>query len=120
MTAFSCAKASPRAPSPPVRWIRILAAPPGEAPPAIRAAWIGCVLQLLEGRDSPEQGNEVSGVKSGRPEDHGLGYVVPARDAIQVLEQRDVRAAKWWRKHAPHMLEPGKLFIFSAAVSEWI
>ena len=75
--------------APPVRWIRIVAAPPGEAPPAIRAAWIGCVLRVLEGRGSPERGSEVSGVASGRSEDHGLGYLVPARDAILALEQLD-------------------------------
>ena len=61
---------------------------------------------------------EVSGVKSGRPEDHGLVYVVPSRDAILVLERRDARAAKWWRKHTPHMLEPGRNFVFAAAVCE--
>jgi Protein of unknown function (DUF4240) len=105
--------------SPPApRWVRIIAAPPGEAPAEIRAAWIGCVLQLLEGRETAEQVGEVKGVKSGRPEDHGLAYVVPARDAITTLEGRDARAAKWWRKHAPHMLEPGRNFVFSAAVCE--
>jgi Protein of unknown function (DUF4240) len=103
---------------PPERWIRIVAAPPGEAPPAIRAAWIGCVLQLVEGRDSPERSTAVSGVKSGRLEDHGMGYVVRAPGAILALEQHDAKAAGWWRKNARQMLEPGRLFVFSAAVCE--
>jgi hypothetical protein len=103
---------------PPKRWIRIVAAPPGDAPLEIRAAWIGCVLQLLEGRDSPERSTTVTGVTSGRPEDHGSGYVVPAPDAILALEQHDAKAARWWRKHAQQMLEPGRLFVFSAAVCE--
>jgi hypothetical protein len=102
----------------PMRWIRIVAAPSGEAPPAIRAAWIGCVLPLLAGRDSPEQGGEVSGVKTGRPEHHGAGYVVRALDAIAALEKHDAKAARWWRKHAPHMLRPEKLFLFSAGACE--
>ena len=104
--------------SPEARWIRIIATPPGEAPPEIRAAWIGCVLLLLEGREAPERGGEVSGVSSGRPEDHGMGYVVPAREAILALERRDAKAAKWWRRHTPHMLEPGRNFIFTAAACE--
>jgi Protein of unknown function (DUF4240) len=103
---------------PPARWIRIIATPPGEAPPAIRAAWVGCFLQLCEGRDTPERGTVGSGVKSGRPEDHGLVYVVPSRDTILALEKRDARAARWWRKHTPHMLEPGRNFIFTAAACE--
>jgi hypothetical protein len=104
-------------PAPP-RWVRIIAAPPGEAPPDIRTAWIGCVLQLHQGRETPEQVGEVKGVKSGRPEGHGLAYVVPSRDAILTLKGRDARAANWWRKYAPHMFEPGRNFVFSAAVCE--
>jgi len=104
--------------APPVRrWIRIVAAPPGEAPKAVRAAWIGCLLPVLEGRESPVRG-EVVGVTSGRPEDHGLGYVVSAREAILALEQHDAKAARWWHERAPHLLEPGKLLFFSSAVCE--
>ena len=42
-----------------------------------------------------------------------MGYVVPSREAILALEKRDAKAAKWWRKHTPHMLEPARNFIFS-------
>jgi hypothetical protein len=104
-------------PAPP-RWVRIIAAPPGEAPSEIRAAWIGCILRLREGRETPERGNEVSGVRSGLPEEHGLAYVVPSRDAILALEKRDFRAAKWWCKNTPDLLEPARNFVFSAAVCE--
>jgi hypothetical protein len=42
--------------APPLRRVRIVAAPPGEAPPEIRAAWIGCALPLVAGTDSPQFG----------------------------------------------------------------
>jgi hypothetical protein len=104
--------------APPARFIRIVAAPPGEAPPSIRAAWVGCVLPLLAGTDRPEPSDAVQGVTSGRSEKHGLIYKVRATDAILVLEQHDVEAARWWREHAPHLLQPGRLLAFSAAVCE--
>jgi hypothetical protein len=103
---------------PPPRFIQIVAAPPGEAPPAIRAAWIGCVLPLIAGTDRPEQSIDARGVTSGRPEEHGLSYRVQGVDAILVLEQHDAEAARWWREHAPRFLQPGKLFAFSAAACE--
>jgi hypothetical protein len=70
------------------RKIRIIAAPPGEAPPAVRAAWVGCILPLVAGTDSPQFGSTGRGVLSGRPRDHGPGYGVLALEAISVLEQR--------------------------------
>jgi hypothetical protein len=104
--------------SPRPRKIRIVAAPPGEAPPAVRAAWVGCILPLVPGTDSPQFGSTGRGVLSGRPQDHGPGYGVLALEAISVLEQRDATAAKWWRDHAPRLLQPGKLLVFSSKVCE--
>jgi hypothetical protein len=51
---------------PPPRFIRIIAVPPGEAPEAVRAAWMGCVLPLPAGTDRPEQSNTLKGVTSGK------------------------------------------------------
>ena len=106
--------------APPPRFVRIVAAPPGEAPPAIRAAWVGCILPLLAGTDRPEASIAVQGVTSGRSEEHGPIYKVGATDAILVLEQHDAEAASWWKKHAPHLLQPGRLLAFSAEVCELV
>jgi len=103
-------------PSP--RRIRIVATPPGEAPPAIRAAWIGCVLPLAAGTDSPEFGGASRGVVSRRSVKAFAGYGVPAREALSILEQHDAAAAQWWREHAPRLLEPGKVLVFAADVCE--
>jgi hypothetical protein len=100
------------APSP--RRIRIVAAPPGEAPPAIRAAWIGCVLPLVAGTDGPEFGGASRGVVSRKPAKAFSGYGVPAREALLILEQHDAAAAQWWREHAPRLLQPGKVLVFAA------
>jgi hypothetical protein len=102
---------------PPLR-IRIIAAPPGEAPRAICAAWIGCVLRLVAGTDSPQFGNASRGIVSGQPAKPAAGYGVPAREAILALEQHDPAAAQWWPEHAPGLLQPGKVLVFAAAVCE--
>jgi prepilin-type N-terminal cleavage/methylation domain-containing protein len=104
--------------SPPHRMIRIVAVPPGEAPPSIREAWVGCILPLPAGEDSPRFGSKGRGVLSGRPQNHGAGYGVLAREAILVLERHDAAAARWWRDHAPRLLQPGKLLVFPATVCE--
>ena len=105
-------------PCPQPRRIRIVAAPPGEAPPDIRAAWIRCVLPLVAGTDSPEFGGASRGVVTRKPAKAFAGFGVPARDALVILEQRDPAAAQWWREHAPRLLQPGKVLVFSADVCE--
>ncbi len=104
------------APAP--RRIRIAAAPPGEAPPAIRAAWIGCVLPLVAGTDGPEFGSASRRVVSSRPAKAFVGYGVPAREAISILERHNPAAAQWWREHAPRLLQPEKVLVFAADVCE--
>jgi hypothetical protein len=103
---------------PPLREIRIVAAPPGEAPPAIRAAWIGCVLPLITGTDGPEFGGTSRGILSQKPVNAFAGYGVLAREAIMILEQHDAAAAEWWHEHAPHLLQPGKVLVFAADVCQ--
>jgi hypothetical protein len=104
------------APSP--RRIRIVATPPGEAPPAIRAAWIGCALPLLAGTDGPEFGGSSRGVVWRRSVRAFAGYGVPAREPLLILEQHDAAAAQGWREHAPRLLEAGKVLVFAADVCE--
>lgn len=107
-------KFGPRSP----RRIRIVAAPPGEAPASVRAAWIGCVLPLVTGTDSPQFGSAGRGVLSGKPENALAGYGVPAREALSILEQHAPEAAQWWREHAPRLLQPGKVLVFASNVCE--
>jgi hypothetical protein len=104
--------------APPRRQIRIIAAPPGEAPPAIRAAWIGCVLPLVAGTEGPQFGGTSRGVVSRQPAKAFSGYGVPAIEALAILEQHDDAAARWWREHAPRLLQPGKVLVFAAHVCE--
>jgi hypothetical protein len=46
------------------------------------------------------------------------GYVVDCNEAVAILEERDPEAAAWWRENAPHMLRPGRKFIFASAASQ--
>jgi len=73
---------------------------------------------LLAGTDRPEANIAVQGITSGRAEEHGLIYKVGAIDAILALEKHNAEAAVWWREHAPHLLQPGRLLAFSAVVCE--
>jgi hypothetical protein len=100
------------------RHIRIVARPPGEAPPDIRAAWISCVLPLVAGTDGPDFVGASRGVVSRKPAKAFAGYGVPAHEALLILEQHDRAAARWWREHAPRLLQPGKVLVFAADVCE--
>jgi hypothetical protein len=110
--------------------IRIQSIPPGVAPKDIREAWVGLVLPLADvGAKQPA----TCTVHSVLPNKNSIlfrlarkfrkeldeqpirGYVVNALDAIQILQSKNSDAVKWWRKNAPHMLKPGKHFVFPAA-----
>ncbi len=108
--------------------VRIVAVPPGEAPPEVRQAWVGLCLPIrptLFGRRRRRM--KTFGVLSG-PRTLGAllramvgleaieGYAVPVLPAIAILEQVHPAAAGWWRAHASHMLQPGRHFGFPAEV----
>jgi hypothetical protein len=97
---------------------RIVAPPPGEPPPHIRAAWVGCVLPLYATTDDPKISKQSTGVLSGRKSDHPPGFAVQVLDALNELERHHAAAAQWWREHAPHALKPGKLMVFAEDVCE--
>ena len=46
------------------------------------------------------------------------GYVVEARVAVDLLAVRAPEAAEWWRKHAAHVIAPGRCFVFAAECCE--
>ena len=104
-------------------WVRIIAIPPGEAPDWVRERWVGLVLPLrlaqpmragawgvLTGPRTVLQ--QLMGALGGRAARH-RGWVVDSRRAIELLEIDHPDAADWWRSHAPHMLRPGRLFLFA-------
>jgi hypothetical protein len=95
--------------------IRIIAIPPGEAPWAVRAAWVGLELPLADENPEPEV-VPIRGVASGSPFGLWKGYLVDGREAVKCLAVVSPEAAAWWRKHAAHVLERGYQLVFPAAV----
>ncbi|MEO8739601.1 MAG: hypothetical protein ABI537_07860 [Casimicrobiaceae bacterium] len=105
-------------------FIRVTSIPPGEAPAAIRQAWVGLTLPLLHARPRHFL---VSGVLSGARGRRlatflhlitfrlkvQTGYVVSSLAAIEILETSDATAALWWRENALHVLQPRNRFLFS-------
>jgi hypothetical protein len=103
--------------------IRIVLCPPGEAPLSVRLAWVGLELSLASGRTS-RQLAMTSGVVSAPRGlwrrlaalflgDYGVqtGYMVTARDAVNVLQTKDPAAAAWWREHCG-LLDGKRPFLF--------
>jgi len=108
--------------------IRIVATPPGEAPEEIRRAWVGVriPLPLFHTRSKEWRTAGVltgprtlfarlSALWSGRLKREG-GYAVSVIEAIAALEAANPGAAKWWRENAPHLIRPGKAFVFASEV----
>ncbi len=113
--------------------VRIVAVPPGEAPEAIRRAWVGLVLPLAGGDDSESSKATGYGVLSRRPAWGILArlwhrltgrparsrqYIVPVDAAIAILDRTSPDAAKWWRDHTPYLFGVGDQFGFAAEMCE--
>jgi hypothetical protein len=94
------------------RRIRIIATPPGEAPPEVRAAWVGCVLPLFGRTGDRRISGKVRGVLSRKRAAPFEGYAVRVLDALRALGRWDPQAARWWREHAPHLMNRRQLFLF--------
>lgn len=107
--------------------IRIVVCPPGEAPLAIRNAWVGLELPLPSGlRSRPRRWlgfGVLSGPRGwwqelirfllGRAEQH-TGYAVNALEAVNILATKDPAAAAWWRENCAHLLNGRRFFVFAA------
>jgi hypothetical protein len=100
--------------------IRIVSVPPGEAPEKIRAAWVGCVLPLFATTDDPRVGKQLKGVLSLRNEGRPQGFAVRVVDAVGALEKHNAEAARWWRETTPHLIQPGKLFVYPGEACELV
>lgn len=107
-------------------YIRIVAVPPGEAPEEVRCAWVGVRIPLPMFHARPKAWRSagvltgprtlaarLAALWSGRLT-RSSGYAVSAVAAIAALEAVHPDAAQWWREHAPHVLKPGKAFVFAA------
>jgi hypothetical protein len=111
--------------------IRIIGCPPGEAPRAVREAWIGLELPLPLGRLGRRRGWLTTGVVSGprtwwqrligilrgRVEAHA-GYAVNGLEAINLLALKDPLAAAWWRENYAHLLDGKRHVVFPAGVCQ--
>lgn len=108
--------------------IRVVTAPPGEAPADIRNAWVGLELPVRRCRAGRYLGSGVlSGPRSVYETLFDLlawrltiyrGFAVPSLAAIEILERSNPAAALWWRENAPQMTKPWRHFVFATECCE--
>ena len=107
--------------------IRIIAAPPGEAPLWVRQQWVGLDLPVARysagGRflglgvlSMPRSwlGQWLS-VFRGRAE-LIAGYTVEALPAFGILGAKSPEAAAWWHQNTPHLIAPKRYLLFHEEV----
>jgi hypothetical protein len=107
--------------------IRIIAAPPGEAPLWVRQKWVGLDLPVahysghrkfigLGVLSMPRSwlGQWIA-VARGRV-DLVAGYAVEALPAVGILGEKCPEAAVWWRENTPHLIAPRRYLIFHEEV----
>ena len=112
-------------------FVRIIAVPPGDAPLHVRRAWVGLVVPMHVKFGADPHRVSVFGVMTGPRwffsrawayltgrANKVSGYVLDPRTCVDLLEKKDPEAAGWWRRHASHMLQPGRHFVFSSEVCE--
>jgi hypothetical protein len=97
--------------------VRITSTPDGDAPEAIRRAWVGLELPLAPGERGPRM-LDAAGVVWQRPAGVKMGYAVRGRVAVELLEKQSPEAAAWWRQHVPDVLTAGFQFVFPAESCE--
>lgn len=113
-----------------VKYVKIIATPPGEAPQKVRDAWVGLKLPIKGGEVQTKLG---SGVISRPKSFWGLmfsifvgrnkpvhGYAVDALTAVEILAKQSPEAALWWRRNTPSLLQSGRALIFQAEVCQEI
>jgi len=102
----------------------ITSTPPGEAPRWVREKWVGLSLPLAQRKAAPI-GFLTSGVLSGPKTffarvaalmtgrlERQLGYAVETRAAMAALATHSPEALAWWQEHTPHVMQPGRYFVF--------
>jgi hypothetical protein len=104
--------------------IRIVQLPIGAAPSWIRQAWVGLELSVVRSARSRAYltFDVLRGPKSHLGDLWDLlrgkarritGYPVYAGSAVDALAASSPDAANWWRENAPHLLRPGRMFLFN-------
>ncbi len=100
----------------PGTYIKITSVPEGEAPEEVRKAWVGMVLPcdpvLGRGED-----REKGAVTKTQNQYNRLGYSVPQKEALKLLEGHFAAAAHWWKAHGYPKEGPGETH-FSFAAEE--
>src|SRR5437764_4291616 len=103
--------------------VRIIAAPPGEAPLWVRQKWVGLDLPVacysahrkilgVNVLSMPRSWLEQwMAVVRGRAELIS-GYAVEAAPAVGILSVMSPEAAAWWRENTPHLIAPNRYLIF--------
>lgn len=104
--------------------ITITRRPLGEAPEWVRDAWIGLSLPTLQPVARRWRG---VGVLTGPTNTFQVlwallrgrtilvtGYVVDAKIAVNLLNEKNLAAAQWWRENTPELIASGQGFIFDA------
>ena len=106
--------------------VRIVAAPPGEAPLWVRQKWVGLDLPVI--RYSAHRKLLALGAGS-RPRswpaqwaairwraERVAGYAVEAMPAVGILARASPEAAAWWRENTPHLIGPQRYLVFHEEV----
>lgn len=107
------------------KFVLVHAVPQGEAPEWVRQAWVGLRLPLLTSSEGPKEWRAVGVLSAPRSFIEWLrlwlrgqsrrerGYAVAVVEAIELLDAARPDAAAWWRENTPHLVKPGRVFIFS-------
>ncbi len=101
-------------PEKPIGRIKIISAPPSEAPKWVRKAWIGLVLPVLEHQKLPTRE-----IRSGKFTD-GKGYQVNAEGAMELLQKNNSKAAGWWKANVPAAFHYGRCLVFPKNCAKFI
>lgn len=91
--------------------IRIISSPKGEAPPEIRAEWIGVEIPCLYYDDHGV--SKLISMEGNRLIDSYVSYIVFQQHAIEALEKEHPEAADWWRRKG-FPISKNSSFAFSA------
>ena len=103
--------------------VRIIAAPPGEAPLWVRQKWVGLDLPVARysgcskflgfgALTMPRSwlSQWLAVIRGGA--ELVAGYAVEAAPAVGILARKSPEAAAWWRENTPHLIAPKCYLIF--------
>lgn len=109
-------------------YIEIIRRPFGDAPEWVRDGWIGARLPLAATDKTSWQSVSIFERRKGLfpwlwmtltgQTRRVQAYAVIAKDAVDILDRQDVRAANWWHENVPELLDGSQLFLFDAACCE--